>query len=390
MTYRILTISKPYVAAAYRQKLMALSLMDGVEVGLVCPEQWDSQVFEDDIAADKKYWIRRLPISFNGKNHFHFYHELRSAIEQFKPDIVSLEEEHYSLVTMQAALICNRLKVPYVFYTWQNIFKNYPPPFSWFERYVFASCSGAIVGNSEAADVLRKKGYTKSIREIPQMGVSWEKYNVDCFAGGKDEAIRSSRMKLHIPQDKVIVGYVGRLVEEKGVQDLVEAVALLGPEHRQKVKILILGNGPYKDQLDSMISTMGLKEWFDFRSFVPSSEVASYMHSLNALCLPSRTRPNWKEQFGRVLVEAMAAESLVIGSSSGEIPRVIGEDGIVFEENNPQSLKQALLLCIDDHDLTKRLTSNAKRKAKLKYTHEAIASEFFGYFKEILGQRSLN
>jgi glycosyltransferase involved in cell wall biosynthesis len=196
-------------------------------------------------------------------------------------------------------------------------------------------------------------------------------------------------MKLHIPQDKVIVGYVGRLVEEKGVQDLVEAVALLGPEHRQKVKFLILGNGPYKDQLDSMISTMGLQDLFDFRSFVPSSEVASYMHSFNALCLPSRTRPNWKEQFGRVLVEAMEAESLVIGSSSGEIPRVIGEDGIVFEENSPQSLKQALVLFIDDHDLTKRLTSSAKRKAKLKYTHEAIASDFFRYFAEILGQRSL-
>ena len=63
---------------------------------------------------------------------------------------------------------------------------------------------------------------------------------------------------------------------------------------------------------------------------IPSDQVAVEMRKLHALVLPSRTTPRWKEQFGRVLIEAMACGVPPVGSDSGEIPHVIDDAGLVF------------------------------------------------------------
>jgi quercetin dioxygenase-like cupin family protein len=70
--------------------------------------------------------------------------------------------------------------------------------------------------------------------------------------------------------------------------------------------------------------------------------VPSRLAQLDALVLPSLTRPNWKEQFGRVLVEAMACGVPVVGSDSGEIPRVIGQAGLSFPEGDAGALRASL------------------------------------------------
>jgi len=387
LTFRVLTISKPYVAAAYRQKVLALSELDGAECGLICPEQWGNQSFEPDSSSDSKYWLKRLPIVFNGKNHFHYYRGLDKAIREFKPDLINIEEEHYSFVTFQVARIANKMKVPYVFYTWQNLHKRYPPPFSWIEKYIFATCSGGITGNCEAIEVLKKKGYSRLVREIPQMGISWNQFTVEKFPGGKSAAIAASRRALNLPQDKMVVGYVGRFVEEKGLEDLVQAATLLDPNLQRKILFVLLGNGPFQARLDELMKKKNVRQLFEVRSFVPSNEVARYMQAMDVLCLPSRTRNNWKEQFGRVLIEAMAAEAVVLGSSSGEIPNVIGNDGLVFQEQNPEALAEALRKCLEDPDLLRVLAKRAATKAKSKFTHDAIALQFFELFQEILGRR---
>lgn len=383
LALRILTISKPYVAAAYRQKIVSLAEMEGVDCGLICPVKWDNQEFEPDPQNDSRYWIRNLSIVFNGKNHFHFYRNLEASIKEFQPDLINIEEEHYSFVTFQVARIANKLKIPYVFYTWQNIFKRYPPPFSWFEQYIFSTCAGCIAGNSESIEVLRKKGYSRPVVEIPQMGIFWNQFCVETFEEGKSGAAREARAALNLPADKVIVGYVGRFVEEKGLDDVVEAATLLDATSRDKILFLFLGQGPHKERLESLMRERNVSPLFEFRSFVPSNAVAQYMRAMNALCLPSRTRPNWKEQFGRVLIEAMAAETVVVGSSSGEIPKVIGQDGIVFQEGNAKELSKALESCCTDTVTMKQLAKQGSHKAKKAFTHTAVAAQFFQFFDVI-------
>jgi glycosyltransferase involved in cell wall biosynthesis len=366
---RVLTISKPYVAATYRQKFAILSQDSQFEIGLICPKIWGQQSCE---FGDKPtpYWFRTLDIRMNSQNHFHTYVGLADAIDAFRPDVLSVEEEHYSLVTAQAFAIARKRHIPTLFYTWQNIAKKYPPPFSWTERMVFRQAAVAIGGNQESLAILHNKGFSGVMREIPQMGV-----DIDLFApkDSSPSTRQAAKETLGLDKDAFWIAYVGRLVEEKGIQILLEAAA----QNRQKnVHLLILGDGPYGAFIRNKAVELGLTQRIRFVPFVPSVQVPHYLRAVDGLCLPSLTRPNWKEQFGRVLVEAMAAEAVVLGSSSGEIPNVIGDSGLVHNEGNVAALSAQLDLIAQNEDLVHRLRRKGADRVRANYTNRTIAAKF--------------
>jgi glycosyltransferase involved in cell wall biosynthesis len=119
---------------------------------------------------------------------------------------------------------------------------------------------------------------------------------------------------------------------------------------------------------------LGIAKRVTFASPVPSMEMPRFMSALDVLVLPSRTRPNWKEQFGRVLIEAMACGVSVIGSDSGEIPSVIGEAGLVFRQDDVEDLRRCLL-SLYDHALRLRLAREGRARVMAHYTQAHIAAE---------------
>lgn len=370
---RVLTISKPYVAAAYRRKLILLQ-QRGFDVGLICPEAWAGQVFEES-PDDSAIWLRRLPIMLDGKNHFHWYRGLAAAVAAFKPDILNVEEEHYSLVTYQCFRLAARHGARPLFYTWQNIFKKYPPPFSWIERRVFAEAAAGVCGNDEAKAVLHAKGFKGPTPEIPQMGVTLELFQPD---DGADLARAQRRTAVGLHGDGLWVGFFGRLVPEKGLTYLLEAIAQC-----PGTRLLIVGSGPERSQLETRVATLGLNDRVRFLGSIRSEDVAAYLKAVDVLCLPSLTRPNWKEQFGRVLIEAMAAEAIVVGSSSGEIPRVIGDAGMIFAEGNAKALADCLgALATSPTRRAAFRTKGAERVRRL-YTNEVVADRLAELFTAV-------
>jgi glycosyltransferase involved in cell wall biosynthesis len=112
-----------------------------------------------------------------------------------------------------------------------------------------------------------------------------------------------------------VIGYLGRLVAQKGVLDLVEALALL-PAH---IRLRLIGDGALRPRIKARAAELGLRERVELVAW--TNDVPAELRRLDALALPSHTTPTWKEQFGRVLVEAMSCGVPVVGSSSGEIPR---------------------------------------------------------------------
>ena len=88
------------------------------------------------------------------------------------------------------------------------------------------------------------------------------------------------------------------------------------------------------------------------------------MQSLDILVLPSLTTRTWKEQFGRVLVEGMAAGCVIIGSDSGAIPEVIGDAGIIVPEGNPEALADAIVRVRDDRHLRNSLRETGYTRAR--------------------------
>jgi glycosyltransferase involved in cell wall biosynthesis len=167
------------------------------------------------------------------------------------------------------------------------------------------------------------------------------------------------------------LGFFGRLVPEKGLNGLLDALARV-PEQR----LLVVGSGPERDALEAQARALGLADRVRFLGSVKSEDVAAYLKAIDVLCLPSLTRGNWKEQFGRVLIEAMAAEAVVVGSSSGEIPRVIADAGLVFPEGDAGALADRLLRLAGSAELRQDLRIKGAARVRMHYTNDVVAARW--------------
>ena len=113
--------------------------------------------------------------------------------------------------------------------------------------------------------------------------------------------------------------------------------------------------------------------------------MAAYLQQIDVLVLSSRTQPYWKEQFGRVLVEAMACEVAVVGSDSGEIPHVIGDAGLIFPEDNVDALYDHLLRLMQSTELRKELGRNGRARVLERYTQAQIAAQTVAVYRDMMG-----
>jgi glycosyltransferase involved in cell wall biosynthesis len=170
------------------------------------------------------------------------------------------------------------------------------------------------------------------------------------------------------------------MVEEKGVQLLIQAVAGLdGPW-----TLRLIGDGPYLPRLEALSTKLGIADRVQFEPWKPAAEMPDHLSALDLLVLPSLTCRNWKEQFGRVLVEAMASEVPVVGSSSGEIPNVIGDAGLVFPESDVTALREALSELMTDPQLRAQLSQRGRARVLQHYTQQRIATETYGVYLRLL------
>jgi glycosyltransferase involved in cell wall biosynthesis len=147
----------------------------------------------------------------------------------------------------------------------------------------------------------------------------------------------------------------------------------------------ILGSGPMKDDLQALARRLGLIDRVSFDGWIPSGQMPAFYRQLDALVVPSRTRPNWKEQFGRVLVESMACGVPVIGSNSGEIPNVIGNAGLIFPEDQVDRLREHLAKLLADEQLRADLARRGRERVLAHYTQTQIAAQTYQVYRTVLG-----
>ena len=121
-----------------------------------------------------------------------------------------------------------------------------------------------------------------------------------------------------------------------------------------------------------------------FLPWLPSAQIVDYYHTLDVLVLPSRSRPNWKEQFGRVLVDAMACGVPVIGSTCGEIPNVIGDAGLIFPEGDVAALRAQLQRLHDDTTLRRDLAQRGRQRVLDHFTQAQIAQQTYEVYRSVL------
>jgi len=363
---RVVLLSKAYVLASYHSKAAEIASL-GVDLTLVAPPFWRDErgVMAIEPVAPRGYRQVVLPIALNGHYHLHWNRGLNRLLSEVRPDILHVEEEPFNLAAFLAVAAARRVGAKAIFFTWQNLGRRYPPPFSLFERYCYRASSHAIAGNQDAVAVLRAKGYAGPVSVLPQFGV--------------DPELFSPRER---EPEEFVVGYVGRLMPEKGVDLVLRALALV----ERPWSLLLLGSGPAEASLRRLAASLGVEAAVEFLAPIPSRELPTHMHRLSILVLPSRSLPNWREQFGRVLVEAMACGVPVIGSTSGEIPSVIGEAGLLFPEGDVAALAEALSRLRADSALRLLLSTLGRERVLARYTQASIALETVAIYGRVLAK----
>jgi len=365
---KVLMISKACVRGSYQKKLEELAKFEDIQLTAIVPPYWREKghTITLERSHNTGYDLTVEKMAFNGHFHLHFYPGLGEHVRRLRPQIVHIDEEPYNFATFHAVRLAQSADAKPLFFTWQNLLRRYPFPFNWMEQYNYSHSAHAIAGNRDGVDVLRRKGYQGPVTLIPQFGVDPDQYRPSIDQAGVDSPCFR-------------IGYAGRLVEEKGVDLLLKAVAGL----RGNWRLSILGDGPDKTRLIELSGGLGVEDRVTFQDPVPTSEMPTYYRELQALVLPSRSRPNWKEQFGRVLIEAMSCGIPVVGSDSGEIAHVIGDAGLIFPENDEEQLRTSLDRLMRDRELRTSLAIKGRERVMQHYTQRIIAEATYRVYVTI-------
>lgn len=303
--------------------------------------------------------------------YLHWYPRLASLLKEFKPDIIDLWEEPWGLVSAHACLLRNRLlpQTRIVSETEQNINKSLPLPFERMRSYTLRNANFAVGRNAEAIEVLRSKGYKGPAEVVPNA------VDAELFRPLNRQQCRSQwEMR------GFVAGYVGRLVEEKGLMDMVEAL----PSCSSEINLLFVGSGPFEEPLKRRVQELNKADQVRFLPAQPLEGLPSIMNALDVLVLPSRTTESWKEQFGRVIIEAHACQTPVIGSSSGAIPDVIGAGGLVVRERDPSALAAAMMRMASSPEQRAEMGRHGRAQVEEHYTWERVAKRMHTIYSTLL------
>ena len=388
---RILVASHTYIVDLNCEKLRELAHLEPeIEVTVVVPRRWrpggvQNKIIETQPREEGSF--RVVPVSNLSENNqglLTFGVDIIPLLRQFKPQIIQVEQGAKALGYAQFIALNKLLglKAKNVFFTWWNLPYKVKFPLSVLHEYNLRNTHGLVAGNQDAVDVLRQHGYDGSYIVMPQLGV-----DESLFLPQPQPDLKT---QLGIEPDQFVVGFVGRFVEEKGLLTLGKALAGLAGH---PWKWLLLGRGPLQSVLMEKAVEWGIKDQIIVVESVPHDQVPRYINVMNTLVLPSETdykfktltAVGWKEQFGHVLIEAMASKVPVIGSDSGEIPHVIKDAGLVFPEGDVEALRGCLVSLMEQPQLYHRLAGLGYERAIANYTNKALAKQMLGFYQQLLG-----
>ena len=313
---------------------------------------------------------------------------LMGAIRDAQPDYVIVLDEALYPNTLLAGLAVRLLKVnaPVVFYGFENIHQS--PPWDWLFkngykafwpflrktlRYYVSDrglqpirrrvISGGLVSYSECEAIVHQAGWQTPMRE------QWWGVDTGLFKAAAEKRV-GRPAAWHASDSQRVIGFVGRFVPEKGVVDLLQALAMLGPDFL----LVCVGGGPQEVELWQTAKGLCVEQQLRIFPPMPASALAEHIAAMDVLALPSHTEQFWKEQYGRVLVEAMAAGVPVIGSDSGAIPYVLGDAQRTFAEKDIAGICSAVKVAL-------AMTAKARAQQQVRAQRGDVSAFVDGYIR---------
>ncbi|MEJ7785560.1 MAG: glycosyltransferase family 4 protein [Solirubrobacteraceae bacterium] len=350
---RLLVVSHPAVLAVNQLPYEALR-EHGWDPWLVVPLRWRHEY------SDERFTHQRLPsldgrISgrrtvMAGSVQRHLYAtDVGGILSRVQPGIAFIEAEPTSLPVLQWGWALHHRRIPFGVQVAENLPRSYPAVARLIRRWAASNAAFAAARSPAAARLLNEQAPSLPTPLIPHHVPGW------------------TRPATADRQRPFTVGYAGRFVPEKGLDDLVRAVSGI-PGARAR----LVGNGPLLGELHRQAASGAP---IDIVSDATHEHMDSAYARFDVLVLPSRTTPTWVEQFGRVLVEALSCGVPVVGSSSGEIPWVVESTGggVVFPEGDSDALRQALVSLRDDPERRGRLAAAGRAAVESRFSVPAVA-----------------
>ena len=377
---RILIVSPVGEDVHIRKIPAALGALSGAEVTVIAPERsatetaYEASGWRTVTPAENANGGRLVALPLVDPTNVHGGFEnsaLKRAMQGAQPDVIQMwggaparSAEQVVWLKMRA---CPRAKVvfygfdqlPYRFAHWTQL--------KW--RFLWSRMAGGIEANSEGVEAMRQAGFRKPLERI-FWGVETDVY--------RPMERAAMRRKLGLEHEH-IVGYVGRFVAEKGLRVLLDALTRMP----SSVHAVLIGSGPLREEMEARGNSGELRERVHVLGTKPAAELTEYMNCFDALALPSLTTPQWKEQYGRVIGEAMACGVPVVGSDSGAIPEVIGEAGLAVREGDAAALAHGLESAISDEALRARIIPAGRKRAEEELSIRAMSRKLLEFYGRI-------
>lgn len=367
----LLVVSHSCATAINQQFYADLQQVTGWEITLLVPGNWINE-YGKPIASQWPGFHGRIiyrDVWKSGNIILHAYRgSMKRLLTDVNPDVIYVNHEPYAVATAQI-FWANRRSIarPIGFYSCQNIVKKYPPPFRWTESFVYRQSSFSFPITASVDAVHRAKGYLGPSTLMP-LGLDPSVYH-------RHDDNTWIRSDLGAEPGQVLLGFLGRFVPEKGLATLLNALAKIRHLNWQ---LALIGAGPFETELRRLIDQLSLSDRVTLRGYIPHPDAPKYFSAFDVTLLPSETQPNWKEQFGRVILESLACGTSVIGSNSGEIGTLVNElgGGLVFPERDANALAAAIAQLIESNSLRMSLAQNGQQKVLESYTTKTLAARF--------------
>jgi len=374
---RVLIIDKTAGLEASHERHQALAGQPDMELHVLGPRHWieNGRPVAWHAAPDTLYTPHYGRAFF--KDYYArmgYYQGLSRTLIRSKPEIIQLLEEPWAVAALQTMLAaaCFAPRAKILFYTWENIYRPWTYPsrasrlYAGIDKIAHSVSTAAVCATQGARAVLERKGYAKPIAVIP--------YGIPAFFLNDPPAA-----SLPAPDRPFTIGYVGRLMHMKGIDLLLEALARLPDVH-----LLLVGTGEDESTYRRMSERLGVRDRVEWLPAVNERRVPLALRRMDAFVLASRQISLWQEQLGRAALEAMATGIPVIGARSGAIPEVLGDAGLLFEENSYTSLVERVTWLKNHPRERTRLGALGRQRVLEQFTWERFAERLTGFYRTLL------
>jgi glycosyltransferase involved in cell wall biosynthesis len=353
---RALIVSHQYADPHRRGKLHALAGL-GVELAVAFPRG----------AAGLDGGVRMAPIPARGDparpGDLHWSgRALRRVISDFRPDLVHIEETPGGQPAGAAAAAARRLQVRYTVFSEESLRRRRGPLEGLRYAATLRHASGVAGGNRLAEQLLAAGAPGARSVVLPREGLA----PVAPVERGNGRT-------------GLAIGFIGRLVPERGCDMLLRACAqLLGPW-----SLSVVGTGPEQEALELLSERSGLSSRISWVGGLPRAALNGLWGELDCLVVPSRDTPSWVERSSPVLLEAMARGLATVVTTAGALPELVGDAGIVVPDTDSMAL--ALQELLAEPERGRELGQRARRRVLEEFSDSAVAERTLLFWREVLG-----